>query len=147
MQYLFHKHCILYEKHAFSFLWILHDIFPIPSNDHAHTSCLRFQTLLFKLEVLDHKTREKAGLVTPTFASPIPVILKLDVAGSQVWGKMDGTKQGIWREGELESNHLLSTGKNRLIVVLQQNSIGMRRIWLLRQCGRRSGEARLGSRI
>ncbi|XP_010913981.1 uncharacterized protein [Elaeis guineensis] len=40
----------------------------------------KFETLLFKLEVLDHKIREKAGVITPTFVSPIPVLLKLDAA-------------------------------------------------------------------
>lgn len=40
----------------------------------------RFENLLFKLEVLDHKARERAGVITPTLASPIPVLLQLDSA-------------------------------------------------------------------
>lgn len=40
----------------------------------------RLENLLFKLEVLDHKTRERAGIITPTFGSPIPVLLQLDAA-------------------------------------------------------------------
>ncbi|KAL5775912.1 hypothetical protein ACOSP7_013469 [Xanthoceras sorbifolium] len=40
----------------------------------------KFETLIFKLEVLDHKARERAGLITPTLGSPIPVLLQLDVA-------------------------------------------------------------------
>lgn len=40
----------------------------------------KFETLLFKLEVLDHKARERAGLITPTLGSPIPVLLQLGVA-------------------------------------------------------------------
>ena len=40
----------------------------------------RFETILFKLEVLDHKTRERAGVITSTFGGPIPVLLQLDAA-------------------------------------------------------------------
>ncbi|XP_061337230.1 uncharacterized protein LOC133284255 isoform X1 [Gastrolobium bilobum] len=39
-----------------------------------------FESLIFKLEVLDHKARERAGLITPTLGSPIPVQLWLDTA-------------------------------------------------------------------
>nr|ACU17719.1 unknown [Glycine max] len=39
-----------------------------------------FESLLFKLEVLDHKARERAGLITPTLGSPILVLLRLDTA-------------------------------------------------------------------
>ncbi|RWW68473.1 hypothetical protein BHE74_00024003 [Ensete ventricosum] len=38
----------------------------------------RFETLLYKLEVLDHKARERAGVITTTFGAPIPVLLSLD---------------------------------------------------------------------
>ncbi|KAG6536413.1 hypothetical protein ZIOFF_001469 [Zingiber officinale] len=38
------------------------------------------ETLLFKLEILDHKARERAGIITPTFSSPVPVYLQLDAA-------------------------------------------------------------------
>ncbi|KAK3000497.1 hypothetical protein RJ639_022160 [Escallonia herrerae] len=40
----------------------------------------KFETILFKLEVLDHKARERAGVITPTLASPIPVLLTFDAA-------------------------------------------------------------------
>ncbi|GAY56972.1 hypothetical protein CUMW_175870 [Citrus unshiu] len=40
----------------------------------------KFETLMFKLEVLDHKARERAGLITPTLGSPIPILLQLGVA-------------------------------------------------------------------
>ncbi|KAK7295786.1 hypothetical protein RJT34_18698 [Clitoria ternatea] len=39
-----------------------------------------FESLIFKLEVLDHKARERAGLITSTQGSPIPVQLSLDAA-------------------------------------------------------------------
>ncbi|KAK7271792.1 hypothetical protein RJT34_27985 [Clitoria ternatea] len=39
-----------------------------------------FESLLFKLEVLDHKARERAGLIMPTLGSPIHVQLRLDTA-------------------------------------------------------------------
>ncbi|KAF9617448.1 hypothetical protein IFM89_036409 [Coptis chinensis] len=32
------------------------------------------------LEVMDHKTRERAGVITPTFSSPIPILLQMDAA-------------------------------------------------------------------
>ncbi|RRT66945.1 hypothetical protein B296_00039728 [Ensete ventricosum] len=40
----------------------------------------KFEIILFKLEVMDHKARERAGVITPTFGSPIPVLLQLDAA-------------------------------------------------------------------
>ncbi|KAE7997530.1 hypothetical protein FH972_002157 [Carpinus fangiana] len=40
----------------------------------------KFEFLLFKLEVLDHKARERAGIITPTLGSPISVLLQPDVA-------------------------------------------------------------------
>ncbi|KAM7481898.1 hypothetical protein LguiB_006481 [Lonicera macranthoides] len=40
----------------------------------------KFETILFKLEVLDHKARERAGVITPTLGSPIPVLLTFDAA-------------------------------------------------------------------
>ncbi|XP_009104551.1 uncharacterized protein LOC103830501 isoform X1 [Brassica rapa] len=38
------------------------------------------ESIIFKLEVLDHKTRERAGVITPTLGSPVPVRLQLDAA-------------------------------------------------------------------
>lgn len=46
----------------------------------VHLFLSRFEALLFKLEVLDHKTRERAGVITPTLGSPIPVFLQLNSA-------------------------------------------------------------------
>ncbi|CDP17761.1 unnamed protein product [Coffea canephora] len=40
----------------------------------------KFETILFKLEVLDHKARERAGIITPTLGPPVPVLLTLDAA-------------------------------------------------------------------
>ncbi|KAK9293160.1 hypothetical protein L1049_021147 [Liquidambar formosana] len=40
----------------------------------------KLESLLFKLEVLDHKARERAGVITPTLGSPIPVLLQPDAA-------------------------------------------------------------------
>ncbi|KAI8531915.1 hypothetical protein RHMOL_Rhmol11G0173100 [Rhododendron molle] len=39
-----------------------------------------FETALFKLEILDHKARERAGIITPTLGSPVPVLLQFDAA-------------------------------------------------------------------
>ncbi|GJN16500.1 hypothetical protein PR202_gb03499 [Eleusine coracana subsp. coracana] len=38
------------------------------------------EVLLFKLEMLDHKARERAGIIIPTIVGPIPVILQLNSA-------------------------------------------------------------------
>lgn len=40
----------------------------------------RLETILHKLEVLDHKARERAGVITPTLNSPIPVLLSFDAS-------------------------------------------------------------------
>ncbi|XVF23244.1 hypothetical protein REPUB_Repub13aG0020000 [Reevesia pubescens] len=40
----------------------------------------KLECLIFKLEVLDHKARERAGIITPTLVSPIPVLLTMDAA-------------------------------------------------------------------
>lgn len=45
---------------------------------------LRFESLLFKLEVLDHKARERAGILALTFGSPAPVLLQLDSAAEVI---------------------------------------------------------------
>ncbi|KAL5703731.1 hypothetical protein ACHQM5_022251 [Ranunculus cassubicifolius] len=39
-----------------------------------------FESVLFRLEVMDHKTRERAGVITPTLSVPIPVMLQMDAA-------------------------------------------------------------------
>ncbi|KAL3651466.1 hypothetical protein CASFOL_004468 [Castilleja foliolosa] len=40
----------------------------------------KLETIIFKLEVLDHKARERAGVITPTLGSPILVLLTFDAA-------------------------------------------------------------------
>ncbi|WMV14326.1 hypothetical protein MTR67_007711 [Solanum verrucosum] len=40
----------------------------------------KLETILHKLEVLDHKARERAGVITPTLNSPIPVLLSFDAS-------------------------------------------------------------------
>ncbi|KAL4205524.1 hypothetical protein AMTRI_Chr01g115030 [Amborella trichopoda] len=50
------------------------------NNERKILSPERFENLLFKLEVLDHKTRERAGIITPNLGSPVPVLVQLDVA-------------------------------------------------------------------
>ncbi|PSS21656.1 Enhancer of polycomb like [Actinidia chinensis var. chinensis] len=40
----------------------------------------KLETVLFRLELLDHKARERAGVITPTLGSPIPVLLQFDAA-------------------------------------------------------------------
>lgn len=47
---------------------------------HLLIFCCRLETIIFKLEVLDHKARERAGVITPTLGSPIPVLLSFDAA-------------------------------------------------------------------
>jgi enhancer of polycomb-like protein len=40
----------------------------------------RLEVLLFKLEILDHKAREKAGIITLTIVGSVPVILQFNSA-------------------------------------------------------------------
>ncbi|KAA8536669.1 hypothetical protein F0562_029147 [Nyssa sinensis] len=40
----------------------------------------KFETIIFKLEILDHKARERAGVIIPTLGAPIPVLLQLEAA-------------------------------------------------------------------
>ncbi|KAG6530285.1 hypothetical protein ZIOFF_012508 [Zingiber officinale] len=50
------------------------------NNERKILSPEKFETLLFKLEILDHKARERAGVLTPTFGAPVPVLLQLESA-------------------------------------------------------------------
>ncbi|KAJ8751206.1 hypothetical protein K2173_016387 [Erythroxylum novogranatense] len=50
------------------------------NNERKNLSPEKFEALMFKLEVLDHKARERAGVIAPTLGSPIPVLLQLDTA-------------------------------------------------------------------
>ncbi|CAK9141048.1 unnamed protein product [Ilex paraguariensis] len=38
------------------------------------------EAILFKLEVLDHKARERAGVIAPTLGSPVPVLLTFEAS-------------------------------------------------------------------
>nr|XP_043607285.1 uncharacterized protein LOC122579228 [Erigeron canadensis] len=59
----------------------------------------KFEAILFKLEVLDHKARERAGVITPTLGSPIPVLLTFDAAveALQALSIQYGVFQSIYR--------------------------------------------------
>lgn len=50
------------------------------NNERKSLAPEKLEFLIFKLEVLDHKARERAGVITPTLGSPIPVLLQLDAA-------------------------------------------------------------------
>ncbi|CAO2163646.1 unnamed protein product [Urochloa humidicola] len=50
------------------------------NNERKNLNPEMLEVLLFKLEILDHKARERAGIITPTMIGPIPVILQLDSA-------------------------------------------------------------------
>ncbi|CAO2188926.1 unnamed protein product, partial [Urochloa humidicola] len=50
------------------------------NNERTNLNPEMLEVLLFKLEILDHKARERAGIITPTMMGPIPVILQLDSA-------------------------------------------------------------------
>ncbi|CAL5011782.1 unnamed protein product [Urochloa decumbens] len=50
------------------------------NNERKNLNPEMLEVLLFKLEILDHKSRERAGIITPTMIGPIPVILQLDSA-------------------------------------------------------------------
>ncbi|CAA6672372.1 unnamed protein product [Spirodela intermedia] len=54
------------------------------NNERNILSAEKFESLLFKLEVLDHKTRERAGILALTFGSPAPVLLQLDSAAEAI---------------------------------------------------------------
>lgn len=40
----------------------------------------KLEAILYKLEVLDHKARERAGVIATTLGSPVPVLLSFDAA-------------------------------------------------------------------
>lgn len=50
------------------------------NNERKNLNPEKLEVLLFKLEILDHKARERAGAITPTFIGPVPVLLQLDAA-------------------------------------------------------------------
>ncbi|GAA0158734.1 chromatin/chromatin-binding, or -regulatory protein [Lithospermum erythrorhizon] len=48
--------------------------------ERNNLSAENFETILYKLEVLDHKARERAGIIVSTLGSAIPVLLTFDAA-------------------------------------------------------------------
>lgn len=40
----------------------------------------RFEMMLYKLEIMDHKTAERQGSLVPVLGAPIPIVLTKDVA-------------------------------------------------------------------
>ncbi|XP_050224182.1 uncharacterized protein LOC126673908 [Mercurialis annua] len=57
----------------------------------------RFETLIFKLEVLDHKARERAGVITPTLGSPIPVLLQFDAATEAMQAQIQSIRHAVFQ--------------------------------------------------
>uniref|UniRef100_A0A0D9XC24 Enhancer of polycomb-like protein n=1 Tax=Leersia perrieri TaxID=77586 RepID=A0A0D9XC24_9ORYZ len=55
------------------------------NNEWKNLNPEMLEVLLFKLEFLDHKARERAGVITPTFVGPVPVLLQLDAAKELNW--------------------------------------------------------------
>jgi hypothetical protein len=56
-------------------------LFTLSSGSYMHILSMdRFESLLFKLEVLDHKARERADLLTAPLGSPISVLLRFETA-------------------------------------------------------------------
>ncbi|KAL9323757.1 hypothetical protein ACSQ67_008614 [Phaseolus vulgaris] len=90
-----------------------------------------FESLLFKLEVLDHKARERAGLITPTLGSPIPVQLRLDTAieALQAQGFKYSLIQSVydyWKEKVfLLTSPLLTVTLSSLTIVLRRVTIAL----------------------
>ncbi|KAH6772614.1 Enhancer of polycomb-like transcription factor protein [Perilla frutescens var. frutescens] len=50
------------------------------SNERKILVAEKLEIIIFKLEVLDHRARERAGVIAPTLSSPIPVLLTFDAA-------------------------------------------------------------------
>lgn len=73
------------------------------NNDKKILAPEKFESLLYKLEVLDHRARERAGVITPTLVGPIPVLLQFDAAieALQLQSVKYGVAQSLynyWRE-------------------------------------------------
>ncbi|XP_078433208.1 uncharacterized protein LOC144704603 [Wolffia australiana] len=54
------------------------------NNERKILSPEKFESLLFSLEVLDHKTRERAGILPLSFGSPAPVLLQQHTAAEAI---------------------------------------------------------------
>jgi len=50
------------------------------NNERKILPAERFEYMLYKLEILDHKARERQGLIGPSLGAPIPVVLSKDNA-------------------------------------------------------------------
>ncbi|EPS73128.1 hypothetical protein M569_01628, partial [Genlisea aurea] len=50
------------------------------NKEGKHLASEKLEVIIFKLELLDHKAREKAGVITPTLGPAIPVLLTFDAA-------------------------------------------------------------------
>ncbi|KAL1811726.1 hypothetical protein DCAR_0623855 [Daucus carota subsp. sativus] len=50
------------------------------NRDRKTLEAEKLETILFKLEALDHKARERAGVIAPTLGSPVSVLLTFDAA-------------------------------------------------------------------
>ncbi|XAR56204.1 hypothetical protein NMG60_11036586 [Bertholletia excelsa] len=59
----------------------------------------KLEAIMFKLEVLDHKARERAGAITHTLGSPIPVLLQFDAVAEALLSMSVkyGTLQSIFQ--------------------------------------------------
>ncbi|KAG8657692.1 uncharacterized protein LOC110610826 isoform X2 [Manihot esculenta] len=67
------------------------------NKDRKNLSPERFESFIFKLEVLDHKARERAGVITPTLGSPIPVLLQLDYAIEALQAQAQSTRYAVFQ--------------------------------------------------
>ncbi|KDP44691.1 hypothetical protein JCGZ_01191 [Jatropha curcas] len=67
------------------------------NKERKNLSPERFESLLFKLEVLDHKARERAGVITPTLGSPIPVLLQYDSAIEAMQAQVQSTRYAVFQ--------------------------------------------------
>eukprot|EP00268_Persea_americana_P047311 TRINITY_DN4918_c0_g1_i3.p1 TRINITY_DN4918_c0_g1~~TRINITY_DN4918_c0_g1_i3.p1 ORF type:complete len:453 (+),score=84.83 TRINITY_DN4918_c0_g1_i3:776-2134(+) len=56
----------------------------------------KLESLLFRLEVLDHKTRERAGVITTTLGSPVPVLLELDIAFEALQSQLQSIRYSVF---------------------------------------------------
>ncbi|XP_057545032.1 uncharacterized protein LOC130824158 [Amaranthus tricolor] len=55
------------------------------NRDKKKLTHAKFENLLFKLEVLDHKARERAGFIMTTLGSSVPVFLSIDAAAEALY--------------------------------------------------------------
>ncbi|XP_021636388.2 uncharacterized protein LOC110632459 isoform X2 [Hevea brasiliensis] len=67
------------------------------NKDRKNLSPERFENFIFKLEVLDHKARERSGVIIPTLGSPIPVLLQLDSAVEALQAQSQSTRNAVFQ--------------------------------------------------